>query len=110
MNEAYPVSKRGSRKQPPAPIVQPFDENCFEGTLADWEERVFRSASHFTVVRYGVATGSERVTVDTFQYALALAGNNPRALVYAVTGSGRTFCVPRKEWLKYYEIWLEMRS
>lgn len=105
MKEAYPISKKGNRKKPPTPIVQPFDENCFEGTLSDWEQRVFRNASHFTVVRYGVAAGSERATVDTFPQALALAGYNSRVLVYAVTNSGRAFCVPRSEWFKYYDIW-----
>lgn len=110
MKEAYPASKGRGRKQPPTPIIRPFDENCFEGTLADWEQRVFRNASHFTVVRYGVATGSERTTVDTFPQALAVAGYNSRVLVYAVTDSGRAFCVPRSEWFKYYEIWLQLKE
>lgn len=105
IKEVCPVNNSPKHKSKSERPSRPYDENCFEGTLMDWEARVFRNAEYFTVVRYGVS-GGECAEVRTFPQALSLIETNSRALVYAVTKSGRNFCVPRSEWPKYHQIWL----
>lgn len=78
----------------------------------DWEEAIFRNATHFNVFRLHRRVGDkpkerESTAYHTFPEAVAQAGGDIRALVYAVTKEGSNFCVPRKEWDKYKAIWSE---
>lgn len=116
MKETYPTPTRG--KKPPAPSVTRIPIRAkgdnyipnFSGTRADWEEAIFRHANHFTVFRLHRKTTFrpvERVSVvfSTFPEAIAEAGPDVNALVYAVTLSGDAFCVPRSAWEQYLSIW-----
>lgn len=102
----YP-STQPRRKKPQLTLV-PAREPEFGNTQQEWEERIFRAANHFNVIRYGVPAGSECATVKTYPEAIHLAYDNPRALIYAVTLAGHAFCIPRKEYEKYSAVWLEI--
>ena len=105
MRDHYPPPHQSKRPH----LATSQREPEFGTTVDEWEERIFRVASHFNVVRYGTHNGSEVATVATFPKALALAGNNARALIYAVTYEGRAFCIPSKAYQHYAEIWLSLR-
>jgi hypothetical protein len=81
----------------------PYGE--FGNNVDEFEERIFRNASHFNVVRFGTHNGSESTTTDNFLKALELVKNEPRALIYAATTEGRAFCVPKKQYEKYRKLW-----
>jgi hypothetical protein len=68
------------------------------GTLEEWEEAVFRNADLFAVIRY---PSKQRTEHRTFAEAVAAAGDDQRALIYAVTAEGRYCCVPRHLWEQY---------
>lgn len=81
------------------------------GTQKEWEEAVFRNATHFNVFRLyrrraaGTFPKREATAYYTFPEAVADAAPDLQALVYAVTEQGNNFCVPRPEWPKYQQIW-----
>lgn len=110
--ETYPLPGAGRKPKPPLHLINTggTSENDFWGTRQEWEERIFRNANHFTVVRFGVPNGSESTTVKTFAEAYYVAHQEPRALIYAVTLSGRAFCVPASEYVKYAEIHLSLKK
>jgi hypothetical protein len=108
MNDTYPAPKSG-RSSPKVVVRNETPE--FGNTRDEFEERIFRTADHFNVIRYGVPAGSECATVATFPEAMALAHNNPRVLVYVVsTTLGHAFCMGRKDYNRYAEIWLSMSN
>lgn len=104
----YPTPKR--KRQPKLTLVNYERQPEFGASVQEWEERIFRAAAYFSIVRYGVPAGSECATTDTYPRALHLAYGNPRALIYAVTLAGRAFCIPRSEYSKYAALWLSMAS
>jgi len=75
------------------------------GTLAEWEEAVFRNASHFTVFRRIGRFNRDTKLFQTFPEAIQNAQDDPTALVYAVTIEGRSLCVVRSQWNHYAQIW-----
>lgn len=78
---------------------------------AQWEERVFRIADHFNVVRFTGGGGSDICTVKTFSEALQLAHNKPRHLIYVVADEGHmAFPMSPKDHAKFAEITLQMRG
>lgn len=83
-------------------------EHNFTGTLDEWEERVFRNATHFNVYKRLGRGNSESKELKTFPEAVEFAKRDPLFLVYAVTASERFFCVERKNWDKYLTVWYEM--
>ena len=95
-----------------APIVVARPADGITGTDADfsyareedWEDAIFRNADHFTVFR----TRTDKQYFNDFAEACINAYHHPRALVYAVARSGRAFCVVRKRWAHYLEIWKVM--
>ena len=110
MNDTYPQPARKGKKQPKPShltLAHSFTENDFDCDLDTWEERVFRGAAYFNVVRFGSHNGSEIKTVETLPQALAEAGDNKRALIYGVCLSGRALCIPRKAYAHYAQVWLE---
>jgi len=73
-------------------------ENDFKAdSVEEWEERVFRHAAYFTVWR----RNEEQRIFPSFRQAVADAMTDRRALVYAVTGTGRSVCLIRKRWDHY---------
>lgn len=86
-------------------------EHNFGTSLDKWEDQVFLGASHFVVFR---STGrsallsgrrdDQRKQVPTFADAKQIADADPRALVYAVTETGRSVCLERKKWPHYEEL------
>lgn len=82
----------------------------FGATREQWEERIFRIADHFNVVRHNPGGGSDIATVKTFTEALFLAHNKERHLVYVVTLNGDAFCMPPKDYAKFADMTLKMRG
>jgi hypothetical protein len=104
-NDKYPPPAFGRK------MLRPLEyRGEFGATQQDWEERIFRQASYFTVVRFGVLGGSQCATVKGFAEAYYLAHQEPRALIYAVAGNGQAFCIPKTDYSKYAEIWFSRAS
>lgn len=78
-------------------------EHDFVGTLEEWEERVFLRASHFRLHRISF-DNTKRDTNETENFeeamhlALASLEERYRVMVYALTESGRYFCIPQERW------------
>lgn len=85
-------------------------ENDFNAAnLEEWERRVFRAAvlekgGQFTVWR----RHHDTMRFDNFPEAAMEAGSDPRALVYAVGPSGRSFVVVRSQWRAYLALYMEL--
>ncbi len=108
MKERYPRSTPSTRLKH-LRLATSNRKPEFGATREAFEERIFRCANHFNVVRFGVPSGSEIKTVKTFSEAIYNAHGNPRALIYAVALSGDAFCISKTEYGKYAEVWLSMR-
>ena len=108
MPNSYPHPKpRAKPKHLRLASTTPLNE--FGNSREEYEERIFRSAICFNVVRFGSHNGSEIATTDTFPKALALAATSQRSLIYAVNSAGDAFCIPKSSYLYYSEVWLGMR-
>jgi hypothetical protein len=110
MKTTYPQPKSPSQRLTHLRLAASNREPEFGATREAFEERVFRTASHFNIVKYGTFNGSEIATVKSFAVAVYLAHENPRMLIYAVTDDGRAFCIPKKDYEKFAEIWLGMHK
>lgn len=109
MTDSYPHPKpRAKPKHLRLASTTPLSE--FGNSREEFEERIFRSAFCFNVVRFGSHNGSEIATVTRFPQALALAQGNKRVLIYCVNSAGNAFCIPWKEYPKYAELWLSRNS
>ncbi len=106
MNNTYPTPKPRVRVR--LKVAASNDAPEFGATREQYEERIFRAAMCFNVVRFGTHNGSEIATTNSYPKALALAHGNPRALIYVVASDGSAFCMPSKDYLKYAEIHLGM--
>jgi hypothetical protein len=105
MKETYPLPGKHLRVVPKTEGRVPE----FGANREEFEERIFRVADHFNVVRFG-AFGSEVATVKTFPEAVYLASQQPRSLIYAVSSfTAQAFCLGKKDWEKYARITLELR-
>lgn len=104
----YPLPKPDNRKGLRILNTGGIPYGEFGNNIDEFEERIFRNATIFNVVRFGVPAGSEIATTDSFPKALALASEKPRSIIYAATTEGRAFCIPKKQYLKYSQIWLEV--
>ena len=111
------VLMTGRRKiyQPPVPNPDAIPpEHRFAVEPEVWDDAVFKAACHYTV-----AIGRspfDRVVhkFDTFEQALVFAkthnanieqaGNIPRAMIYAVTESGRHTMLVPKRWEHYQKL------
>jgi hypothetical protein len=111
------MKSKGKEPARPEPGPRPVDgitgsENDFNAkNLEEWERRVFRAASlqdggHFTVWR----KRHEVQTFLNFPEAALQAGGDPTALVYAVTSTGRSFCVVRKQWQSYLDYFKQLHN
>lgn len=103
--ETYPL--------PGAPLRLVFNNTNPEygATRQQWEERVFRNAHHYNVVRIATHQGSEITTVDTFAKALHLVheADGHRKLIYVVTEQAEAFCMSPKDYPRFAELELEKR-
>jgi hypothetical protein len=91
-------------------LVRPTQtEHDFTGSREEWEQRVFLNAAYFRVHRFLSQGEHESTQTEDFVEALRLAGHEMlrkrRALIYAVTESGRYVCLPQKQWRHLYELW-----
>ena len=80
-------------------------ENDFSVSQDQWEENVFSNAHHFTVFRFFGRHQRESKVFETWPEALADAEGDKRALIYAVTLSGRQVCCVPAKWPRYHELW-----
>lgn len=80
-------------------------EHNFTGSLEEWEDQVFLAATLFTTYRRAGKGHGDRRPFKTFPEAIVDAQTDPRALLYAVTDSGRSFCIERGKWRHYLGLW-----
>ena len=91
-------------------------EHDFTGTLEEWEERVILNANHFRVHRYyyardfdvGWVTAHDSKPASTLPEALLLIyqqDSEYRILLYAVTKTGRSVCIPESKWDEVMAKW-----
>jgi|SRR6185312_5027575 len=103
MKETYPAP----RGKPV--LVSSNPDPDFSGDRRQYEDRVFRRADHFNIVRFTSHSGSQTCTVKTFAEAVYVAHKEPRALIYAVDSrTGDAFCIVREDWSHYAEVWLSL--
>ena len=110
MKTIYPQPKSPSQRLSHLRLAASNREPEFGATREVFEERAFRTATHFNVVRFGTHNGSEIATVKSFAVAVYLAHDNPRMLIYAVSSEGQAFCIPKKDYGKYAQIWMGMHK
>lgn len=80
-------------------------ENDFaDMNIENWEDRVFTNAAHFTVVKKVGVGKMDRKEFPNFVEAINDAFTDERAMVYAVTESGRAVMLVRKKWRHYYDL------
>jgi len=80
-------------------------EHNFLGTVEDWEMRVFQNAAFFSVVVGRNPASRVRVERKTFPEALEQAKASDKAMIYAITDSGRSVMLTRKRWPVYQADW-----
>lgn len=82
----------------------------FGATREQYEERVFRAASYYNVVRFRAYGESEIATTTSFRKALTIAHTNDehRYLIYVVAENGEAFCMAPKDHAKFAEIFLQI--
>lgn len=102
--ETYPAPKPRLPLSIVASNPQPKGE--YGNTLQEYEERIFKAAVCFNVVKFASHSGSQCATVNSFPKALVLAQETERSLIYCVAGDGRAFCIPKKEYGKYALLWM----
>jgi len=107
MKETYPAPKAGRTRHLSVVASNAARTAEYGDSLAAFEERIFRGAICFNVVRFGVPAGSECQTTDSFPRALWLAHQQPRTLIYVVSSDGRAFCMSHKDYGKFALIWQE---
>lgn len=108
MKETYPAPKAG-RTRHLSVVANNAYKGEFGNSLAEFEERIFRGAICFNVVRFGTHNGSECQTTDSFPRALYLAHQQTRTLIYVVSSDGRAFCMSHKDYGKFATLWLGMK-
>lgn len=84
----------------------------FGATREQYEERIFRQASHYNIVRLRAGGGSEIATTTDFREALTvvLTEDDHRYLLYVVTENGEAFCMSHKDYAKFAEIYVKARE
>lgn len=99
---------------PPAPNPDAIPpEHNFLVEPEKWDDALFGNAIHFNVVIGRTPFDRQKYEYKTYPEALEsakthntnLAGNLPRAMIYAVTATGRhTMLVPQR-WEHYSKLW-----
>jgi hypothetical protein len=92
------------------PVTLEQSEHNFTGNLEDWEERVVMNAVLFRVRRYwrGQEWQSETASFQQAVTAVAMCEDDPkkpgsRAIIHAVTESGRFIAVPAARFAYYLD-------
>lgn len=73
-------------------------EHDFKQSRDEWETTVIAAAVTFTTARFLGRGQYDRREFATLAGAIADAGDDRRAMVYAVTEAGRSVMVPRTRW------------
>jgi hypothetical protein len=96
---------------PARPKAKRAPEPEFACTREEWETRTFLGAAYFRVHRFYSIGRRESFETTDFVEALRSVGREMRlgrqALIYAVTASGRFVCLPKTEYRKYYDLWMQ---
>jgi hypothetical protein len=92
------------------PCSQHPEHDFQTGGIDGWTDRVFLSADHFRLYRFHGKGGVDRMETKSFVEAMVAADRSlkrgHRVLVYAVTKTGRSACLPQAQWGHYAELWL----
>lgn len=105
--ETYPLPRQAPR------LVYNNTNPEYGATREQYEERVFRQAHHFNVVRFTPTHGDFIATVKTFPEAIYLAlgdESEGNKLIYVVTERGDAFCMSPKDYGKYALLHLALRG
>lgn len=81
------------------------EHNHFGGTVEQYEDAVFLAAIEFTCFRKPARFVRETKRFAGFPQAIAEAGDDVTACVYAVTAQGRSVMLPRQLWPYYSRVW-----
>jgi hypothetical protein len=103
----------GLRHNPPAAILRgmtKLPEHDFQtGGMDGWVDRVFLAADHFRLHRFHGKGGHDHLETQSFAEAMLAADRalklEYRVLVYAVTKTGRSACLPRALWGHFAELY-----
>lgn len=91
--------------------MTPPGERTIPPAVAKWEEKVFRNALYFLVIRFlDRPRPAERRVFTQFPDAVEAARSGPRALIHAVDQAKNDVCFERAKWSHCLEIWDEMNS
>lgn len=71
-------------------------EHTFPSNLDEWEDSVILNSTLFTCFTFRGRGTRHTEEFKSFEEAIQAAGDDPRALVYAVAESGRFVCIPKK--------------
>lgn len=86
-------------------VTKTPEHHCGPSNLA-YEETILLNAEKFSTSRYlGRLKGHESFEHATLPEALAVAGKDPRILVYALAASGRFVCLTRANFEWYEVLW-----
>lgn len=66
-------------------------------TQGEWDEVVFANAIEFTVFVPNVGKWTFKTFADAWLHTLTAEARG-RSLIYAITASGRSICVPQEQW------------
>ncbi len=79
-------------------------EHNFTDGFDNWEASVFDNAMMFIALTLGPIPGQrQRTEFSTFEEAVTYAKDKPDHCVYAITASGRSVCLDRKNWSDWLE-------
>jgi hypothetical protein len=94
-------------------MVDEESEHNFQGTLEQWDDRVFQNAAVFRIHRFNKENKRDEFETPSFKVAMVAAHSEIKAgyrvLVYAVDESGRFICLPQDRWNHYAELWLKKK-
>jgi len=76
-------------------------EHTYPPKQEEYDVNVFRGAAYFTVVIPGRGKWEN---IPTFSEALQRVGESRRAMIYAVTASGRATMLVRKRWDEFLQM------
>lgn len=78
--------------------VSAAPEHDFSQSRDQWEQSVIDNAAYFTTARHKGRGNYDRREFPTMAEAAGDADDDPRAMVYACTVTGRSVLVPRDKW------------
>lgn len=77
-------------------------------TREEWETEVFKASCKYTVAVQLGGGNKDFADFATYPEALITALRTDRAVLYAVTETGRSLCIPKNEYEKYLNLYNQL--